>query len=91
MKGSKEFEKGSPGIRVLCPTRWTVKADTLQSIVDNYEVLFDVWEESMDYVHDVEMRGRIRGVASYMTNFDLLLSMSRASGPHTGIVGQRAH
>ncbi len=29
----------SPGIRVLCPTRWTVCADTLQSIVMNYDIL----------------------------------------------------
>ena len=29
----------TPGIRTLCPTRWTVKADSLQSVLDNYTVL----------------------------------------------------
>ena len=27
---------GTPGIRVLCPTRWTVRAQSLKSIIDNY-------------------------------------------------------
>ena len=70
LKGAKELEKGSPGIRVLCPTRWTVKADTLKSVLDNYETLIEVWEESLGYVRDVEMRSRIRGVATYMMKFD---------------------
>ena len=26
----------SPGVRVLCPTRWTVHADSIASIVSNY-------------------------------------------------------
>ena len=42
----------SPGIRVLCPTRWTVCADSLGSIVDNHVTLQDTWEEAADIVHD---------------------------------------
>ena len=26
----------TPGFRVLCPTRWTVRANSLQSVLDNY-------------------------------------------------------
>ena len=70
-KGAKDFEKGSPGIRVLCPTRWRVKADIFKSILDNYQLLLEVWEESLNYVNDVEIRNRIRGVTSYMTKFDV--------------------
>ncbi len=37
----KEYknERGSEssGIRTLCPTRWTVRAESLASIIDNYE------------------------------------------------------
>lgn len=62
----------SPGIRVLCPTRWTVRADALCSIVENFTILLDVWDESMDYVKDTEMKSRIRGIASYMMNFNFL-------------------
>ena len=29
----------TPGFRVLCPTRWTVRANSLQSVLDNYSVL----------------------------------------------------
>ena len=56
----------SPGIRVLCPTRWTVRANALQSIVNNYLVLLQVWDYSLEYVRDTEMRARIQGVASEM-------------------------
>ena len=34
-----------PGFRVLCPTRWTVRANSLQSVLDNYSVLQELWEE----------------------------------------------
>ena len=27
------LSEGSPGVRVLCPTRWTVRADSMVSIV----------------------------------------------------------
>ena len=59
-----------PGIRVLCPTRWTVKAEALKSIVDNFEVLQHLWEESLEYVKESEMRARILGVSDRMVKFD---------------------
>lgn len=64
----------SPGIRILCPTRWTVRAEALYSIIETYDVLQEVWvrEESLEYVKEQEMRSRIRGVALYMQTFDFL-------------------
>ena len=59
-----------PGIRVLCPTRWTIKAEALKSIVDNFEVLQHLWEESLEYVKESEMRARILGVSDRMMKFD---------------------
>ena len=35
----EEMEPGSPGIRTLCPTRWTVRADAMESIIKNYQIL----------------------------------------------------
>ena len=35
----EEMASNSPGIRVLCPTRWTVRAEALKSILDNFNVL----------------------------------------------------
>ena len=54
-----EIAPQDAGIRVLCPTRWTVKAEALKSILDNFEVLQNLWEESLEYVKESEMRARI--------------------------------
>ena len=43
---------GTPGIRVLCPTRWTVRTQSLKSIIDNYEVLLDLWDDCLDVVKE---------------------------------------
>ena len=34
------------GFRVLCPVKWTVQAASLQSVLDNYEVLFGMWKKA---------------------------------------------
>ena len=34
-----DIASGTPGVRVLCPTRWTVRADSVLSIIQNYTVL----------------------------------------------------
>ena len=36
-----------PGIRVLCLTRWTVRAGSMESIFDNWVALQQVWDESL--------------------------------------------
>ena len=38
----EEMASDPPGIRVLCPTRWTVRAEALKSILDNYNVLLEL-------------------------------------------------
>ena len=58
-----------PGIRVLCSTRWTVRAQALQSIILNYNTLHELWQESLLVVKDTEMKCRIQGVASIMHSF----------------------
>ena len=40
-------EDKTMGIRVLCPTRWTVRAEALQSIISNYSAIQALWEESL--------------------------------------------
>ena len=45
--------------RILFPTRWTVFAASLQSVLDNSEVLLSVWEESKNSQIDSEMKARI--------------------------------
>ena len=42
-KLKSDLAPDTPGFCVLCPTRWTVCAASLQSVLDNYQVLFEVW------------------------------------------------
>ena len=62
----------SPGIRVLCPTRWTVRAEALASIISNFACLQGTWEEAVEVVRDTETKARIRGVSAVMNTFDFL-------------------
>ena len=66
----EQMHEDSPGIRVLCPTRWTVRAQALQSMLLNYQVLQVLWQESLDFVKEAEMRSRILGVSTCMKTFD---------------------
>ena len=66
----------TPGFCVLCPTRWTVRAALLQSVLDNYEVLLGVWNDALSSKLDGEMRARIIGVDTEMHTFDFLFGVS---------------
>ena len=43
-KLKKELAPDMPGFWVLCPTRWTVRVSSLQSVKDNWEPLQELWE-----------------------------------------------
>jgi len=45
---SNEDESVDGSIRSFCPTRWTVRGNSISSIIDNYTVLVQVWEECLD-------------------------------------------
>ncbi len=66
------LDKKSLSIRILCPTRWTVRADSLFSILDNYEVLLSAWDEAHEAVKDTQSKARIQGVCSQMNTFNFL-------------------
>jgi hypothetical protein len=51
--------KEGSGIRVLCPTRWTVRADSIASVIKNHDVLQNTWEEASAIVKDTETKSRI--------------------------------
>lgn len=69
-KAKQAIAPDSPGIRLLCPTRWTVKADSLKSVLDNYEALNETWDDSLAVVKDTEMKARLLGVLAQMKSFD---------------------
>ena len=52
----------SIGFRGLCPTRWTVKGESLQSIYEKYEVLQKLWDECFDIATQLDIKAGINGV-----------------------------
>ena len=61
-----------PGFRTLCPTRWTVRASSLESVLSNYEVFLAFWDEAKDIAPDADTRTRIAGVQFQMKTFNHL-------------------
>jgi hypothetical protein len=59
----------TPGFRVLCPTRWTVRAASLKSVIDNYKVLQELWEVARGETSDTSVKARIIGVQAQFTTF----------------------
>ena len=58
--------------RTLCPTRWIVRAATLQSILDNYNVFQALWEEIQDNITDSEIKARVEAT---MKRFNFLFGL----------------
>lgn len=44
----------APGIRTFCPTRWTVWGNSIGSILQNYQVLKQLWEEYLETKPDIK-------------------------------------
>ena len=59
-----------PGFRVLCPTRWILRAESMKSILDNWVAVEKVWDESLDGNLEPEINFRIIGVKSHMNTFN---------------------
>ena len=68
-----EMNAGSPGIRTLGPTRWTVKAESMASISENYHVLQMTWDEAKQATKETEMWIRIIGIPAQMENLSTCL------------------
>ena len=66
----EELPLRNPGFRVLCPTRWTVRAESLKSVLANWSAINMLWENSLEERLDPVMRGRIIGVQSQMHCYD---------------------
>ena len=54
-----ELSLETPGFRVLCPTRWTVRADSLLNVIDNYTALQSTMEESLESRLDTEVKVQV--------------------------------
>ena len=76
-KIKKELAPDTPGFRVLCPTRWTVRANSLQSVIDNWLPLLELWDECLTQKNlNSEIKSRIIGVKHQMNTFDYFFGTS---------------
>ena len=64
------------GIRPLCPTCWTVRAESLQSVILNYSVIHSVLEEIIEeYRGNSEATAQARGIMVTMEKFSFLFGI----------------
>ena len=63
------------GIRSFSPTRWTVRCDAIESIVDKYNDLKRLWQECLETRLPLDIKGRIFGVQTQMSNFNTLFGL----------------
>jgi hypothetical protein len=66
---SSTSSRGCHSLRQLCPTRWTVKGDAMQSVLDNYEAVLLCLEE-IAQEDKAEAGSKASGLANIFTNFD---------------------
>ena len=75
-ESDSNLENKTMGIQVLCPTCWAIHADFLFSIIENYSVLHNTWDEALHISRDTEAKAQIQAVQSQMIKFDFLLVSS---------------
>ncbi|XP_065643077.1 zinc finger MYM-type protein 1-like [Hydra vulgaris] len=73
-------------IRTLCPTRWTVRAISLASIISNYKFLQITKEKAVKVSKDTEIKARNHGVSAQMITFDYLYGVILVYTPNNYIV-----
>ena len=64
-----------PGFQTLCPTRWTVKASSLESVLNNYKVFQALWQEAQEVASDSESHTGITRVEFKMGTFPYLFGV----------------
>ena len=72
---AEEESASSHGIRSFRPTRWTVRGDAIESIIDNYDTLKKLWEECLETKLDPDVKGRIIGVQTQMLHYNMLFGL----------------
>ena len=70
-----ELAPETPGFRVIYPTRWTVRAASLRSVIDNWIPLQELWDESLETNPESEVK-RVIGVKHQMGTFDYYFGVS---------------
>ena len=66
----------TPSLRMLCPTRWTVRHTSIDSIIRNYQILQTALEE-IHHGHD-EYAAKASGLMARMEQFDTYFALKLA-------------
>ena len=61
---------GNSGDRALCSNRWTVRGTLLQSILDNWAVFQELWDDILEGKVDSEIRGQVIRVQTQKQSFN---------------------
>ena len=76
LKLKADLSPETMGIRPLCPTRWTVRAESLRSVILNYSVIHSVLEEIIEeYRGNSEATSQARGIMVTMEKFSFLFGV----------------
>ena len=72
---AQEDSGSNVGTRTLCPTRWTVRGASIGSILENYTVLNQLWEECLQKKLLPDIKGRLFGVRIQISQFNFAFGM----------------
>ena len=76
-KLKSELAPDCPGIKPLCPTQWTVRTESLRSVLLNYDVILSFLEEVVeDYSSNPEASRVAKGILATMGKFSFLFGVS---------------
>ena len=59
-----------PGFRTLCPTRWTIHDSSLQNVINNLNVLRELWDECLKTKLEPDVKRCIVRVKHQVVTFD---------------------
>ena len=65
-----------------CTTRWAVRANAFNKVINNFGPLFKLWDICLGDKFDKETRSRILGCKSQMTEFRLFFGINLAYEEH---------
>jgi len=67
-----ESKNADRSVHAFCVTRWTVRGEILESLINNHEELMRLWSDASEITKDTDMKARIIGCESQMSQFPFL-------------------
>ena len=74
-KLKRDLAPECPGFRVLCPTCWTVRGNSLISVIDNYAVLQEEFNICLESYLEPDIKSRIIGIKHQFHTFEFFFGV----------------